>query len=127
MGNRISYNFDKAGNRVSTADPLGNLWTGVYDQQARPIASIDPTGADILLLQCGEPAHGRDKPASEHRIAYLRHLARLVATVGPLGNRTSLGYDQAGRLVPHDQRFRICFYGNIRLGESDSRRDGSAR
>ena len=81
LGNRTSYNYDKAGNRVSTADPLGNLWTGVYDGQARPIASIDPTGA---------------------RTSYTYNVANLpTAVTNPLANTASHTYDTLQRLGRH--------------------------
>ena len=106
LGNRTSLGYDASNRRVSTIDPLGNMWTSGL----RRGQSIDREGRSRWANQHHRLRRGRAAGRHDQRHGRLTHERlrrsdRLIATVDPLGNRTSYGFDTANRWVSRPTRW----------------------
>ncbi|WP_378526674.1 RHS repeat-associated core domain-containing protein [Nonomuraea angiospora] len=85
----VEHAYDKAGQLISTTDPLDNVTTYDYDQLGRQVRVTNPAPAD------GQTPGTR---VSEYDMA-----GEKLATVDPTGARTQATYDDLGRQITATQ------------------------
>ncbi|MEV7006698.1 RHS repeat-associated core domain-containing protein [Streptosporangium sp. NPDC051022] len=103
------YEYDQAGNRVKTVDPLGNAVTAVYDVSNRMTSVTDAKGRTThqtyrednlpATIHTPETPYNPNDPTARSTV-YAYSADGLVESVrDPLGRYTRMTYDDAGRLI----------------------------
>jgi RHS repeat-associated protein len=83
--------YDPVGNLTSVINPLGNEWTYVYDSRNRKVEEIDPAVANAEVS--GSPM------AHPTVLTGYDGVGNATSKTDPRGYVTTLGYDNANRLV----------------------------
>jgi YD repeat-containing protein len=77
-------------------NPLGNVWSTIYNSRRLVEATVDPTGKRVTF---GYDAVGNRTSVSGSIWSTVYDSSnRPIAAVDPLGNRSTIGYDQAGHV-----------------------------
>jgi RHS repeat-associated protein len=121
--------YDEAGNPTKQVTPNGGTVTWTYDDDGRPIATVEPRGnvpgadpnaftARYAYDLAGNPATATDPLGDVTKFTYDAN-DRLVAQTDANGHTTRYGYDAADRLVevrgpdaPSDKTTRYTYNAN---------------
>jgi YD repeat-containing protein len=112
LGNRTSFVYDVANDRVSTQNPLGAISTQVYNGLQQMVASVDPLGnrTSFGYDVVGCPV-STTNPLNFTNTRIYDVDSRVVATVDPRGNRTGFGFDGAREGFCHEFQAQVAGQG----------------
>jgi RHS repeat-associated protein len=94
----VTFQYDAAGNKTASIDPLGDITTTIYDQLNRPTVTIDPLGHAVTVAYDGNGNEVTSTDAVHGTTTFTFDAAnREIATTNPMGQTTTLTLDADGR------------------------------
>jgi RHS repeat-associated protein len=99
-GHTSTFEYDAAGNRITTTDARGKITRFEYDRDKRMTKVVQPDLGETLLEY--DAANNRTKLTSPRGGVYTwayDHLARVVSSTDPLAQTTTYAYSPIGGLV----------------------------
>ncbi len=127
-GNRNTYSYDSQGNLVTLLAADGTISTLGYDSLNRLTSATDPLGRVMTLgYDDGDNLTSIINPATE-RATHIYDGCLLVASVDPLGNRTSVTYGRFSRPATlKDALGRVTSYSFDNMGFPESVEDAHGK